>query len=83
MFYVYLIQSIPFPHRRYVGYTDNLAERLKKHNEGGSKYTVPYKPWKLVMYSDFVAQDKALAFEKYLKVGSGAAFARKHLWNNQ
>ena len=33
--------------------------------------------WRLIWYSYFVDRDKALAFEKYLKSGSGYAFARK------
>ena len=80
MFYVYLIQSKLFPDQKYIGYTVNLKERLNKHNEGGSPHTAKYKPWKLVMYLAFVDHDAAFAFEKYLKSGSGGAFAQKRLW---
>jgi putative endonuclease len=83
MFYVYLLQSISFPEKRYVGYTVDVFERLKKHNSGGSVYTTTHKPWKLVMYMAFENGDTALEFEKYLKSGSGRAFARKRLWNKQ
>ena len=80
MFYVYLIQSISFPKQRYIGYTTDLKARFKKHNEGGSKHTATYKPWKLIMYLGFADKDNALAFEAYLKSGSGNAFAKKRLW---
>lgn len=49
------------------------------HNEGKSEYTAKYKPWELVGYVAFKEKDKAIAFEKYLKMGSGKAFVCKHL----
>jgi predicted GIY-YIG superfamily endonuclease len=80
MQYVYLIRSIPFPCQRYIGLTGNLGARLKKHNEGGSPHTSKYKPWELVTYLSFSSLTRAAAFEKYLKSGSGRAFAKKRLW---
>jgi len=77
---VYLIRSIPCPHQHYVGLTNNLEIRLKKHNEGGSPHTSKFKPWELVTYISFSSATRASAFEKYLKSGSGRAFARKRLW---
>jgi predicted GIY-YIG superfamily endonuclease len=78
--YVYLIRSIPHPDQRYIGVTGNLRERLKKHNEGGSPYTSKHRPWELATYIAFHSRAQAAAFEKYLKSGSGRAFARKRLW---
>ncbi|MCK4498981.1 GIY-YIG nuclease family protein [Candidatus Babeliales bacterium] len=80
MNYVYLLRSIPFPKQTYVGQTDDLKARFKKHNEGGSIHTAKYKPWKLVIYLGFCDYHKALAFEKYLKSGSGRELAKKRLW---
>jgi putative endonuclease len=80
MFYVYLIQSIIHPEQKYIGHTDNLKERLDTHNSGSSIYTKPYRPWKLVMCLGFEDKLKATAFEKYLKSGSGNAFAKKRFW---
>lgn len=80
MYYVYLIQSIPFTNQKYIGHTDNLRERLKTHNSGGSVYTKTYRPWKLVMAIAFEDKLKATAFEKYLKSGAGRAFAKRHFW---
>jgi hypothetical protein len=37
-----------------------------------------YGPWKLVVQIGFEDKVKAFAFEKYLKSGSGRAFAKKH-----
>jgi len=78
--YVYLIQSIPIPSQRYVGITSDLENCLTAHNEGRSPHTAKYKPWKLVTYVAFSNEEKALAFERYLKSGSGRAFAEKRLW---
>lgn len=64
----------------YIGYTTDLYGRLKKHNEGGSVYTSADRPWKLVMYLCFEDKSRAIEFEKYLKSGSGNAFAKKRLW---
>lgn len=79
MYHVYIIKSCFFSEKIYVGYTANLKERLAKHNSGGSIYTAPYKPWKLIMCLSFESLAKAKAFEEYLKTSSGKAFALKRL----
>jgi len=63
-----------------IGYTSNLEQRLETHNSGGSVYTKENRPWKLIVYIAFEDEQKSLAFEKYIKVGSGYAFAKKRLW---
>ncbi len=80
MFYVYLIQSLANEEQRYVGTTSDLKKRIEEHNSGKSTHTNKFKPWRLVTYLAFDDQAKAEQFEKYLKQGSGHAFARKHLW---
>jgi predicted GIY-YIG superfamily endonuclease len=79
MKYVYLLQSIDFPERTYVGLTDDLRGRLAAHNAGQSPHTSKFKPWHLVTYIAFSDEAKAVAFERYLKSGSGQAFANKRL----
>ena len=81
MKYVYLIQSMPFPKQKYTGITDDLKKRLADHNSGKSVHTAKYKPWKLIAYLGFANEGKAREFERYLKSGSGRAFAKKHFWN--
>ena len=80
MKYVYLLQSIPFPEERYIGLTSNLKNRLDAHNRGQSLHTAKFKPWELVTYVAFSNESKAVAFEEYLKSGSGRAFANRRLW---
>jgi len=67
MYYVYIIRSIDTPLKTYIGYSQNLRNRLKKHNEGGSAYTSRYCPWELLWYCAFHDKYKALEFEAYLK----------------
>jgi putative endonuclease len=80
MWYVYLLQSSRFADRRYVGVTSDLKKRLAEHNAGKSPHTSKYAPWKLVTYVAFSDERKAETFERYLKSGSGHAFAKKRLW---
>ena len=80
MRYVYLLQSEAHVDQRYVGITSDLKQRLAEHNAGKSPYTSKYIPWKLVTYVAFSDEQRAEPFERYLKSGSGHAFARKRLW---
>lgn len=80
MHYVYLIQSQPRPTHRYIGITSDLKRRLSDHNRGKQSHTAPFAPWRLIAYTAFSAPTRAHAFERYLKSGSGHAFARTHLW---
>ncbi len=79
MFYVYILLSLDHPDTHYIGITTDLKRRLKTHNLGGSKHTSKYMPWRIETYIAFSDEDKARAFEKYLKSGSGRAFANKRL----
>lgn len=77
MFYVYILKSISNPFKNYIGYTTNIDNRMAVHNSGGSSHTKKYIPWQLVTYIAFTDEKKAIDFEKYLKIGSGKAFANK------
>ena len=80
MYYVYLLKSLAKPDERYIGVTTDLKVRLADHNAGKSPHTSKFAPWSLVTYIAFTDQDRALTFERYLKNGSGHAFAKRHLW---
>ena len=75
-YYVYILKSEKTGDI-YTGYTVDLNNRIKQHNEDMSKYTKGKGPWGLVWFAAFDNKEKALSFEKYLKQGSGYAFARK------
>jgi putative endonuclease len=53
--------------KTYVGYTNSLTERLKKHNSGkGAKSTRGYK-WNLIFKKKFSTKSKAMSYEYKLK----------------
>ena len=64
MKYVYLLQSIPHPEKRYIGITSNLKKRLKDHNSGKTPHTSKYLPWKIVVAIFFEDDARAFEFEK-------------------
>jgi predicted GIY-YIG superfamily endonuclease len=78
MYFVYILKSTDY-NQIYTGYTSNLRGRLVNHNNGSSRHTSKYKPWELVVCIGFRSKISALEFERYLKSGSGIAFARRHL----
>jgi len=53
--------------KTYVGYTNNLVKRLKKHNNSkGAKSTKGFK-WKIIYKKKFLSKSKAMSFEYSLK----------------
>ena len=80
MHYVYFIRSLKDPSKTYVGYTTSVEQRLETHNAGSSVHTKRDRPWTLIAYIAFDSESKARGFEKYVKVGSGHAFAKKRFW---
>jgi len=80
MKYVYLLQSVPNPEQRYIGLTSSLGKRLKEHNSGKSPHSSRHRPWRVVAAIQFEDEQRAAEFERYLKSGSGRAFANKHFW---
>ena len=76
--HVHVLKSLSTPSRRYVGITSDLDRRLAEHNSGKSTHTNKYKPWQCLVAIRFANDQKAKAFERYLKSGSGRAFAKKH-----
>ena len=68
VYYVYLIKTVEgYQKKSYVGYTNDLNKRIKKHNSNlGAKSTKGYK-WELVYKKKFLLKQKALSFEYKLK----------------
>lgn len=65
----------------YVGCTENMDDRLSRHEKGYIEYTSTRLPFEIAHLSLFSNKYKAYEFEKYLKSGSGRAFAIKRLYN--
>ena len=67
-YYTYMLKSIsPGFNKTYVGYTNDLILRLKKHNSNkGAKSTKGYK-WLLIYSKKFKTKSEAMSFEYKLK----------------
>jgi predicted GIY-YIG superfamily endonuclease len=76
MKFVYILESEVGEHF-YVGITDDVRARLKAHNSRSVAHTSKFAPWRLRTYVAFEHDERAFAFEKYLKSASGRAFATK------
>lgn len=79
IYYVYIIENISRKFH-YIGLTHNLEQRISNHKNGLVPVTKSYLPVNLVWYCVFRTKNNAATFEKYLKSGSGRAFAKKYLW---
>ena len=75
---VYILRSDADPNRHYVGITNDIRARLEWHNNGPCGHTVGHRPWSVVVSIEFSTEPEAVHFEKYLKSGSGRAFAKRH-----
>jgi len=76
--YVYILQSVSHPEEHYTGHTQDLKRRLNDHNSGHVPHTSKFLPWVIRCATAFRERDRALAFDRYLKTGSGRAFLRHH-----
>lgn len=76
--FVYILRSDADPSRHYVGLTSDVDRRVFWHNTGPSGVTVRHRPWSLVVSFAFPDARVAGRFERYLKSGSGRAFAKRH-----
>ncbi len=76
LFYVYSLKCCD---GFYVGYTNNLDERIKRHQAGLVESTKNCLPISLEFYFAVPNRNKAYKLEKYFKSGSGRAFIKKHL----
>ena len=76
--FVYILRSDSDPGRHYVGVTSDIDKRLEWHNHGPNGHTVEHRPWSLAVVITLPSEEQALRFERYLKSGSGRAFATRH-----
>lgn len=68
-------------HNNYVCYTNDLKERLKKHNEGKVKSTKNRLPLKLIYFEGCLNQQDATKREKYLKTDWGKKYIKSRFAN--
>jgi len=75
MYYVY---SLKCKDGYYIGCTNDLKDRIEKHQKSYIPATANRLPLELDFYFAISDKYKAFEFEKYLKSGSGRSFVKKH-----
>jgi putative endonuclease len=79
-YYIYILQSEK-DKQFYTGYSSNLKERLKMHNDGKVLSTKNRIPFKLVYFEGCFNQQDATHREKYLKTSWGKRYLKTRLKN--
>jgi putative endonuclease len=69
-YYVYIIRSLASG-KFYIGFSEDLRERIKSHNANKNLSTKNRGPWKLIFYEAYLNKYDALRREKYLKSTKG------------
>jgi len=70
MFIVYVLQNDKHL-RLYVGFTENIEQRIVTHNSGNVISTKAFRPWKLIFHECYTNKADALRREQYFKTTSG------------
>ncbi len=76
MFYVYFLKSLKNGDL-YVGSTENIENRLKRHNAGKVRSTQFYRPWKLVGQEQYETRAEAVKMEVFFKTGQQKEILKK------
>ena len=76
MYSVYILKS-KLNGRYYVGYTSDLQQRIKYHNNGKNISTKKYVPWEIAYSEPFETKKEAWLRERQIKsYKSGVAFKK-------
>ncbi|RMG76696.1 MAG: GIY-YIG nuclease family protein [Bacteroidetes bacterium] len=73
VFYVYILYSLKSG-MYYKGCTQDLSQRVKRHNAGKVKSTKGHRPWKLIYFEKFETRTEARKRENFFKSPPG------HFW---
>ncbi|MFC1787686.1 GIY-YIG nuclease family protein [Patescibacteria group bacterium] len=78
MFYTYVLQNEN--KRWYIGYTNDLQNRYRRHQKGEVYSTKRIGGnWKLIYYEACVEKTDAMQREKFLKSGLGRNYLKRRL----
>ena len=80
MHYTVYILYAPGFNKIYIGFTSNLIERFKSHNElGKNGWTIRFRPWKVIFCEHFESKSEAMERECFLKSGKGREWIHKKI----
>ena len=82
MYYIYVIKNEN--NKIYIGQTDNIEKRLKRHNKILKNKITSYTSinkgkWVLIYKEEFLTREEAIKREKYLKSHIGRDWLRKEV----
>lgn len=63
----------------YIGWTDDLRNRIRKHSAGLVKATRDRRPFTLEYYEACLSKERAIKREKYFKTGFGRNFLKSRI----
>ena len=69
-YYLYVLLSLDKMHW-YIGSSNNIIDRLNRHNKGFSKSTKPYRPWEVIYKEEYKTRSEAVKREMFLKSPKG------------
>ncbi|HHT9135512.1 MAG TPA: GIY-YIG nuclease family protein [Candidatus Avalokitesvara rifleensis] len=78
MYYVYVLKS-KLDRKLYIGYTTDLKERFRKHQNGEVSSTKPRRPLDLIFYEAYKNKEDAKRRERYFKTAKGKSSLRMML----
>jgi len=78
MYFTYILESLK-DRKFYTGYTSNLRERFKEHNDGLANSTKSRRPFRLIYYEAYLNSWDAKRRERYFKTGMGKRDIKKRL----
>jgi predicted GIY-YIG superfamily endonuclease len=76
--FVYVLRNSDQSPKFYIGFSSDVHARLADHNMGRCPHTASRRPWQPHIVLEFTDEKLAIRFERYLKSGSGRAFAKRH-----
>ena len=78
MYFTYVLRSLK-DNKLYIGFSDDLKNRIEEHKAGKVKATKSRRPLKLVYYEACLVKLKATKREKYFKTGFGRRFLKDRI----
>jgi len=77
MYDVYILESIERPDKYYVGHTQDLKNRLERHNRGLVKSTKHARPWKIIYTEEYETKKDSYKRELQIKSYKGGEAFKK------
>jgi len=77
MYYLYILENPEGKH--YIGQTEDIADRIKRHNSDRVRSTMKKGPWKIVYTEKYQSRNEAYARERQIKGYKGGEAFKKLL----